>query len=306
MNWKDLIIIATLITSCQSEEGINDPKKRNENWCWLESPQSGHGRWVPISDNGKVSNGFYTTFYFNGNIRTTGRLENNQNIDTSRWFDLNGNLIGYKIFLKDTFITFYQNNGLFKYHYPTGELMVKGLVENHKEGDSWMTFYENGQIECNIKSNKNISTENWFYKNGQPKRLYRFKDDKYHGINLSYHENGKLLCKTFFNHGIREGEYYSYYENGQIREYKTYSNGLKNGHCKQYFKNGKLKSTKTYINDTIHGLEEFYYEKGGLKKSGQVVNGKFEGIWKEYSENGKLIGTCVFKNNESIKGTKYP
>ncbi|MFN6085973.1 MAG: toxin-antitoxin system YwqK family antitoxin, partial [Fluviicola sp.] len=74
----------------------------------------------------------------------------------------------------------------------------------------------------------------------------------------------------------------------------------------QYFKNGNLKSTKTYKNDTIQGLEVFYYENGGIKKTGLVVNGRLEGIWKEYTEKGKLIGTCVFKNNEPIKVTKYP
>lgn len=306
MNWKSIFIISILITSCQGNEEMNDPKKRNEKWCWWVDAETDKGKWIPISDQGNVTDGEFTTFYFNGNVRTQGTLKDKELNDTNKVFDLKGKLINYKIYKKDTIINYYLNDGLYKYHFPSGKIMVEGVVENHKQGHVWNQYCENGNLEMTIETHGGIKNEKWYYKNGILKSSYRKKNDKYHGVNKSYYENGKLLVNTFFVNGKRDGEYYSYYENGQLREFKTYNNGFKSGKCEQYYINGNLKSIKYYTNDTIHGTEVFYYESGGIKKIGSVVKGKFEGEWKEYSENGKLKQTCVFKDNEPQGIKKHP
>ena len=71
-----LIFLTILLFGCNSEEGIHDLEKRNENWCWFINEETGKGEWIPIGDKTTVSDGDYKLFFCNGEIRQKGKLRN--------------------------------------------------------------------------------------------------------------------------------------------------------------------------------------------------------------------------------------
>lgn len=59
-------------------------------------------------------------------------------------------------------------------------------------------------------------------------------------------------------HGIEK----EYYENGKVKEETPYENGKINGIRKEYYENGQLKSEALYYDDKLMNSSRYYYKNG--------------------------------------------
>jgi antitoxin component YwqK of YwqJK toxin-antitoxin module len=66
-----------------------------------------------------------------------------------------------------------------------------------------------------------------------------YKDGKFHGDYLEYHENGNIKTKAFYQDGKLNGDYYEYFNDGSCSKFIEYKNGLKNGVYIEYGRNDK-------------------------------------------------------------------
>ena len=127
-----LFLLSTILFSACSDKGINDTDKRNENWCWHVSKETGKGEWMPLGGNNSLPDGWYTTFYSNRNVFEKGKTQDGTQIDTISSFDLSGKISKYTYYSLDTSYEYYINDGPFKAWNNKTELTEEGIVKDHK------------------------------------------------------------------------------------------------------------------------------------------------------------------------------
>ena len=95
-----------------------------------------------------------------------------------------------------------------------------------KEG-LWVKYYKNGNVKYswNYKDGKKEGETLIYYKNGQLEKKGNYKDDKKEGEWLNYYKDGQLQYKGNYKYGEYDGEWLNYYKNGQLEQIKIWKNG---------------------------------------------------------------------------------
>jgi len=287
---KQFILVLFCVTAlfgCSNNDFYNK-NRRNQHWAWWVDGETGESKWLPITNkSSNLNKGVYTLFYSNGNIREVGKLNRGQNVDTVFRYDLNGKLIAYKLPSKRFW--YYYENGPIKLYYPNGKIWEEGIVQNHKYGDKWTQYYENGEKRY---VNNFVNDTGWivnFYEYGQ------IQDSVYHVKGLgdfkikSWYENGNIKQSNEFNGSDFNGTTKDYYENGQMKDSGTVINGEWEGIQLQWSEDGSLQAKNLFKNGKLNGEQYTYHTNGKIKTFGNVKNGVITGEVKQYDENGKLI-----------------
>jgi len=194
----------------------------------------------------------YKTFYYNGNISSIERF-NNEGLEHGTWneyFD-DGSIYSERIYRDGTPV------GPVKVFYENGQLQEYGVYKDGIKTGDWDEYSSDGEIIY-----KKSYDEYGLLSGKGP-----IKNGKEEGIWEGYHK-GRLFSKGLYKNGKKEGLWERYYE-GKLTSKGLYKNGYKDGIWEEYDGEGKL---------TSKGL----YDKYGYRK---------EGIWKYYDENGILIET---------------
>jgi len=71
----------------------------------------------------------------------------------------------------------------------------------------------------------------------------------------SYHEfaNGKLICKGWFENGLKTGKWAYWYDNGNISEISTWGKGQRDGEFAQYDITGNIITMGNHKDGLLHG-----------------------------------------------------
>lgn len=129
----------------------------------------------------------------------------------------------------------------------------QGLMKNGKKEGSWISYYDNGQLQ--EKSN---------YKNGRP-----------HGFAIGYYKNGTIHYETNWKNGQEHGDWRDNYEYGTIRRKGQYKFGKMEGYWEYYHKNGELNEKLNYQNGKLEGFQEYWNSNGArMSTTGMYKNGK--------------------------------
>ena len=146
-------------------------------------------------------------------------------------------------------------------------------------------------------SNGKFKFLNWMYGNIEPKsEINNFveteKEVFYYLKSFSYLENifspilseETLNFEEFLNFIILDGTIEEYYKNGKILMRTPFKNGLKNGKIKAFYESGKIKVEIPYNRGVVDGIAKEYFESGRLAKEIHYKNGK-EMFYKSYFDN---------------------
>lgn len=293
-----VFLISICFIGCHNSD-INDKNKRNHEWAWWVDGVTGKGEWIRVADQTTVMKGRYTLFYFNGNIRETGRIDKGEYVDTCFIYDLNGKLMRY--LLPPYKYPYFINDGNVILYKPDGIIFAQGIIKNHTYGDKWVQFYDNGNQEfindfvndtgyavhyyrsgqlrdslyC-TKNNRNLTLKAW-YENGQVKESHEIKNGMYNGICKMYYESGQLKDSGIMQNGKWEGTSFSWHDNSQLK-------ALINN------RGGKL-----------HGLNISFHKNGDTAAIAFPVYGVLQGEARQYDEDGILIAHDYYDNNIIIK-----
>jgi antitoxin component YwqK of YwqJK toxin-antitoxin module len=250
---------------------INDKRKRNEHWAWWKDAKTGKEKWLKITeDSSTVEKGKFTLFYFNGNIREIGKIDNRKNVDTIFKYNLEGKLVEYCVLPNSEW--YFINDGFIKLHYPDGKLSAEGIILNHTFGDKWKKYFTNGNLDY---------TRNFV------------KDT---GWIINYYESGLRKDSIYHVKGLGDFTIVSWYENGQTKESNTFKGNDFNGITKHYYENGQLKDSSMLVNGKREGIGLMWYETGELNAKNNLKNGKFDGQAYTYHKNGKIKTYANAKN----------
>ena len=146
-------------------------------------------------------------------------------------------------------------------------------------------------------SNGKFKFLDWMYGNIEPKSeidsfVESEKEVFYYLESSSYLENifspilsaETLNFEEFLNFIILDGTIEEYYKNGKILMRTPFKNGLKNGKMEAFYESGKIKVEIPYNRDVVDGIAKEYFESGRLAKEIHYKNGK-EMFYKSYFDN---------------------
>ena len=146
-------------------------------------------------------------------------------------------------------------------------------------------------------SNGKFKFLDWMYGNIEPKsEINNFveteKEVFYYLKSFSYLENifspilseETLNFEEFLNFIILDGTIEEYYKNGKILMRTPFKNGLKNGKMEAFYESGKIKVEIPYNRGVVDGIAKEYFESGRLAKEIHYKNGK-EMFYKSYFDN---------------------
>lgn len=146
-------------------------------------------------------------------------------------------------------------------------------------------------------SNGKFKFLDWMYGNIEPKsEINNFveteKEVFYYLKSFSYLENifspilseETLNFEEFLNFIILDGTIEEYYKNGKILMRSPFKNGLKNGKMEAFYESGKIKVEIPYNRGVVDGIAKEYFESGRLAKEIHYKNGK-EMFYKSYFDN---------------------
>ncbi len=282
-----------------SPDNINDPRKHNGQWDWWVD-SNGKGKWIPISNHPTWKNGRYIKFYFDGKIGEKGTIKNGNNVDTTFWFDRNGNMYGYKIHLKDSSLDFYFQNGPIKIYGLNGKIRQEGVIEHHQIGGQWSDYYPNGRIERILNLINDTGWAVHYYQTGQIKDSQFWINDNAFVVKL-WNEEGVLTHSGGWKNFHFDGESLTYYENGNLWFKAFYSNGKVNGEATCYYLSGNIEKIYQFKDSLQEGLEREYYENGQVHSQLFYRAGKMDSIQKYYDEKGNLTDTAIYKQGVRIE-----
>ena len=146
-------------------------------------------------------------------------------------------------------------------------------------------------------SNGKFKFLDWMYGNIEPKsEINNFveteKEVFYYLKSFSYLENifspilseETLNFEEFLNFIILDGTIEEHYKNGKILMRTPFKNGLKNGKMEAFYESGKIKVEIPYNRGVVDGIAKEYFESGRLAKEIHYKDGK-EMFYKSYFDN---------------------
>lgn len=136
----------------------------------------------------------------------------------------------------------------------------------------------------------------------------------------TFHRNGRLSNRRFYNHGVLEGATSAFYPNGQLRakgSYKAQKHHYvvarhstrravesKVGEWVYFYPNGQLKEKGNYWQDkpTLVTPEERQEEEDELGEYGYYFKQDLkDGVWKVWNKEGKLLKEEIYTKGELIE-----
>jgi hypothetical protein len=111
---------------------------------------------------------------------------------------------------------------------------------------------------------------------GQLRQAECFKDNKYHGRQTYWHENGVKSREIEWRDGVRVGTEYQWYPNGAKYEERHFQQGASNG------------------------LYTLWHPNGALKSQGQYIDNKMVGVWTSWNENGTCDSRIDHKDGSGL------
>lgn len=194
--------------------------------------------------------------------------------------------------------------------------------------------FENNQIvlidpdlDINIRENdpQPIVEEHLFYPNNAIKLQQYSLNNELHGPITFYSEEGRILARSWYVHGVQQGKSWLYDQSGALyalqqmkdgqwegvqtyyypsEEKKTvlhYHQGKLDGEVLLYHRNGKLKRQQQFVSGQRDGYDRLWNESGLLRLEGKYDHGRPVGIAKSWHENGQLSQEVIFAEDGQIK-----
>jgi len=201
--------------------------------------------------------------------------------------------------------------GIFKSYYENGKPKERIAYDKGKQTGERKEFYEDEILKYQVtkEPTKNILIHEWFYENGNPKKLESKNIDKQERVGeyKEWYENGQLdKTGTYKSKYERDGEWLEFYENGGKKVEAEFVNGeyrLKN-HWSKAGEQTLINGTGLYVNeyssfgDKVNRIEEEY-------KNQEMENGVNHGVSRNYYNNGNLKEETVYENGRSISTKQF-
>ena len=129
-----------------------------------------------------------------------------------------------------------------------------------------------------------------------------FKDGKYDGEHLDYHNNGQLAARKNYKNGIYHGEQISFYSNGATKERISYKFGKYEGIFESFQIDGQFIKRERYSANKKEGMQEYFFSSGKLEKIERYSAGKKNGRQESFYPDGQRLFSLENYKNGKLHG----
>jgi TonB family protein len=248
----------------------------------------------------KKKKGKYKKNYSNGQLETTGMIENHFRVGEWKTYSFKGELQAVHTYSAGIL------NGPFTLYYYNGVKSQEGAYTNNIKTGELINWYGNGKKKSvqhfNAEGNE-IGLQQYWALNGVPTETIFYKEDGTKYI-TSYYPDGAIAAKKQFLNQKPEGPQYYYSKtNGKNpidtfpKKIETFHNGLKEGVSKRFGKNNVLLAEYYHKNDLLDSVGREWNENGTLKFEFHYKENQLHGYCINY-EDGKKHVEGNYKNGK--------
>ncbi len=178
----------------------------------------------------------------------------------------------------------------------------------------WITFYDSLGNEIsrespdihhyclmNIKEGRPQGRVECFYEDGIRSwvgRMVTIDPEIKQGQATSYHRNGAIWAKAYYENDTIQGFYQSFHPNGILETEGQMVDEKKSGEWTFFYDNGSPIGTVGHKDGMEHGNATIYNPDGGLNSKGDFKNGLQEGHWEVYHPNGVLGNKGIYRDGK--------
>ena len=233
---------------------------------------------VEISEEKAINLGLEEWSIDNINYKLKTDIYPELNVQTILYYDEDWNMIKEKskaeYYRMVTFISPYKvKDNLIQDFYISGE----------RQNKYYAKYVDFNNTSLEIRDGENIE----YFKNGNIKSKYLYKNGKLIGDAITYWDNETILTKSFYINGEIDGLRTEYWENGNVERELNYVNGIPNGERKYYYENGNIETIQYSKNGEFHGEFTWFDENGNLTLKQSYVNDFIiPGSRSEFKKNG--------------------
>jgi antitoxin component YwqK of YwqJK toxin-antitoxin module len=113
---------------------------------------------------------------------------------------------------------------------------------------------------------------------------------------INYDTNGRIVDRTHYVSGHRDGLSRSWFKNGVLGFEAEYVDGRKNGLIRSWWENGNLRTQEYRKNSRREGEGLSWYPSGALFKKTNHEAGRVTGLQQIWRENGKISSNFEYRN----------
>ena len=249
------------------------------------------------SINSDKKDGYYTSFYQNGNKKTEGLFKNGAKDELWVEYYENGSMEKKHFYTKD------KKTGEYTYYHSNGVIEEKGTYLEDNSNGLVEIYNANGLKTEEYNFIGGLRNGKWilYYDNRKIKDEGFYKNDHMDSVFRHYNMDGKLSSELNLKNDLRNGLCKYFFDSGNLQMEVNFVLGRKNGLCKTYNDNGKIIEESVYKENKLNGLSKYYYDNGKLKEEGFYLDDKKYGDFKYYDEKGLLINELQYVNNEVVQ-----
>lgn len=130
---------------------------------------------------------------------------------------------------------------------------------------------------------------------------FNYQDDKQHGIQQSWFENGQKATEENFTQGKKTGLSRAWNMSGQILHQEEYRWGNFHDTQSYWYSNGKPKASYQYEFGSQIGYQTEWHENGNRKSLNFYRNGRLHNAQRTWDENGKLTNVAMYHKGKKIR-----
>lgn len=204
-----------------------------------------------VDENG-LKQGFWKKYYPNGTVQYTGNFVDNKPIGEFKRYNQDGTLKVSMIYRKNS------NKVYSTFFYPDMKIHSEGIYIEKLKDSTWNYYAIQGYKinEVNYVNNKKHGTELKFYENGNISEKSEWAHGINHGLTMRYYESGKVWMRILYSNGIMDGEYNIYGLQENILIQGQYKNNKREGKWLYFKNNGHVKDELNYKNGIPDNHEE--------------------------------------------------
>lgn len=220
-------------------------------------------------------NGTYKSYFQNGKISKIITYKENKAVSIEN-FDING---------KSLYTASEQNGELkFRNFYPNGILEMEGVLKNGNREGTWNFYDPLGRKTQQLKYREGLET----------------------GLQVKYHENGRIKEEYSSDSNIIIGPYKEYFSSGKTKISGAFNKSGRNGEWAAYFPNDSVQ-TRLFFTDNVQSGRQFYYTPSGKPETEFFMNDDGEIIrTRGYDFAGKIIYDHKYEYDSVLLTELYP
>lgn len=172
----------------------------------------------------------------------------------------------------------------------------------------WYYYINNKLYKKKYYYHGHLQKVEGFYKNGNKKCIYHYKNKKLNGFYYLFYPDGYLKMESYFLDDKKYGFTTLYKKKNIVHSVSNFKNNKLHGNVVKYTSKRIIKSISNYINGKLNGIEVCYnnnkivmkrnYYNGQLQGD-SIFNDENEKILEyQYYQNGKLIFSKSFNSND--------